>query len=128
MTLLAAIDVEFIAKLVTEAGVVGAIAITVIRFLLTRLIKQFDDAEEERKRDHRQLLTWFASFTRTMLVWEKQFLLHDATVHGINPSTGETVDERMLSAQRKFDSLDKSFSEAISKIDEAIRQMEREAR
>lgn len=121
-------QVEFLVKVIAEAGIVGGIAITVIRFLMTRLIKQLDDAQEERRTDHRQLLQWFAAFTRTMLTWEKQFMLHDATVSGVNPSSGSDQEERENAVHRKLTALQTDFDAAISRLDAAIKTIEDDAR
>lgn len=117
---------EFLIQIIAEAGVVGGIAITVIRFLLTRMTKQLDDAEDARKSDHRQMMLWIAGVGRWMMVFSKQFALHDATVHGINPAAGKTQEERMSNAEKKLDTLKNDFDEAIRRMDAAILELERD--
>ena len=119
---------EFLIQIIAEAGVVGGIAITVIRFLLTRMTKQLDDEAEARRQDHRHLMLWIASVGRWMMVLSKQFSLHDATIHGINPSTGETAEERHSNAEKKLAIIHADVEEAIRKLDTAIIEMERDRR
>jgi hypothetical protein len=118
------LDSEFVIKIVAEASVVGGIAITVIRFLMTRLIKQIDDTEELRRAEHRQLILWFAALSRTMLSWEKELAVHTATVHGVNPSTGDNQDERDTAACRQFRTLVKDLEEQTLRLDLAIQSMQ----
>lgn len=117
-------QVEYFIKLIAEAGVVGGIAITTLRFLMQRLVKQLDDAEAERKAEHAQLLTWFAVCTKTLLVVERHIMLHDATVHGLNVMAGSTDEERRANAEKKLDAMRGYLDEAIASVDAAIESLE----
>jgi len=121
------LDSEFVIKIVAEASVVGGIAITVIRFLMTRLIKQIDDTEEQRRLEHRQLLIWLGALSRTMLSWEKQLAIHTATIHGVHPVTGSDQEERDRAACRQFKQLQADLGEQTRSLDSAIKSLENAA-
>jgi len=51
-----------------------------------------------------------------LIGFQKQFLLHDAQVRGINPSTGDTEDERHNMALAEYKTLQKGLDSLIDQI------------
>lgn len=115
---------SYILKLVAESFIVGSIGITVIRFLLTRLVKQMDDQEYQRRQDHQQMLLWLASLSRGILTWEKQLTNHTMDAYGVNSEAGDTQEERDSAACRQFKQLTIDLDLQKTRLESAIRLIE----
>lgn len=58
--------------------------------------------------------------TMATLTLQQEFLIHDLTVTGINPSTGANQDERSRKAYEKYKDLDGKIEETKKAIEKAL--------
>lgn len=94
-----------IVKRVLENGVVAGCLILVLYWILQRF-----------SADMRGLSKQMQSNTLMLLFFAKQFHTHDAQVRGINPSTGDSKDERESLAYQEYIKLHEALDQTIDEL------------
>lgn len=75
---------EEIGKLVLQNGVVAALLVYVIWWLLNKNSRQFERAEAKLERQHKENLHADFITASNLLALQQQLLLHDLTTSGVN--------------------------------------------
>lgn len=87
-------DWEELAQWLVMQGGLGAVAIFLVWHLVTRLQKGMDAMRKSMDVN-----------TSVLMTMQGTLMMHDATVRGINPSTGRTDEERMHQAQIIYENI-----------------------
>ena len=98
--------------------VLGAAFLLILRFMMS----QFTNSLKSIIRGQERHSTSIDAVTTTILTMQQILLAHDLTVTGINPSLGETVEERAKVELDKYTKLQNMIGEQKKAINIVISQ------
>ena len=90
---------------IIRLGIVGSAFIFMLRWVLMR----FDKSQQ-------RIYVGLTTNTLCLIAMQKQFLTHDLTVSGLNPSAGADLDERARLAIRKYDEIQTTLNTIYAQI------------
>ena len=97
---------------------VGGAFVWMLRVFTTKLDGRFGDIAKAI----RQQTLGYAMAAESVVAMQKMLLVHTSTVHGINPSTGDTDDERAKALKRQYDEIRAILEESSAHIQAFVNQ------
>lgn len=91
-----------------------------LRWALVTFSNQQRESAESTRTAIRQSAKSQLVLAATLLAFQRQLLLHDVTVTGVNPSAGATADERTATAIEKIRQVELILDEQDKKINHAL--------
>lgn len=106
-----------------ELGALGLMCFMLLRWLMTRIDQQLTNMIALMRATADRQTSALNANTMVIVGLQKQFLAHDLTVTGINPSTGDGDGERSELAIRKYTDCQATLDEilkAIHRLDASV--------
>lgn len=124
-------QVELLTKLV-EHGIVAAAFLYILYWLLNKQSRMAEEQAAYARINNIEVANAIRSLTSVVMGMQQLLLTHDLTVHGLNPSTGETFEERDSLAHKKYSDIMISIEEqrdllhrVNQEADKRIRELQR---
>ena len=109
-----------------EYGVIGATLLMsfgalafIVRWILNTQVKKLDELIASNNEAATRMLRAQSATMAIIVDLQRQLLMHDAQVRGLNPSTGEDVDERIRMHASEVARLEDAFMKTRDVLVEA---------
>ena len=108
-------DVGVLIKGILEVGLAAALVVVLVRWMTTKM----DESLKELARGQARVTRAIMAHSLLIVGLQKELLVHDLTVTGINPALGADLGERAEKAIHKYTEL----IEVMNRVETAIKDL-----